>query len=81
MSDIQTDTPKEEGVFASIKNTLLSAYDWAMSNDDESAVASKTPEISLGSGMAEGARQQISGRQAQIDRAVKCALDPKTPGC
>jgi hypothetical protein len=77
MSDIQTDTPEEKGVFEAIKDFAVEAFDWAMSNDDAEAVSANPKDVSLGTGMAEGAKNAIINRHQQIE----CAVDPSKPGC
>jgi|TARA_R110002126_G_scaffold13118_4_gene57104 hypothetical protein len=77
MSDIQTGVPEEAGVFEAIKSFAVEAFDWAIGNDDAEAVSVSPKDVSLGTGLAEGAKNALVDRHKQIE----CAVNPSTPGC
>jgi|GEM_PF-6209006 len=81
MSDIGEVTaqkaPEEVGVFEAVKDFAVNAFEWALGNEDAEVVSVKPADISLGSGMAEGARNAIIDRHQKI----QCAVDPSSPGC
>lgn len=62
-------------IFEEVKDALSSAYEWAVGNDDAEAVSSSPADVSLGTGMAEGAKQEIMSRQEKIDQKIECAIN------
>jgi hypothetical protein len=69
--------PEEVGVFDAVKDFAVGAFEWALGNDDAEAVSIKPADISLGRGMAEGAKDALIDRHQKI----QCAVDPSSPGC